>query len=65
MKADRLLIDCHAATMVEGPVPYGAIQDAAVVVADGRIAWVGPRADLLAVEAAETCLLYTSPSPRD
>ena len=37
MKADRLLIDCHAATMVEGPVPYGAIQDAAVVVADGRI----------------------------
>jgi imidazolonepropionase len=54
MKADRLLIDCHVATMVEGPVPYGAIQDAAVVVADGRIAWVGPRADLPPVEAAET-----------
>ncbi|WP_295227838.1 imidazolonepropionase [uncultured Brevundimonas sp.] len=54
MKADRLLIDCHVATMVEGPVPYGAIQDAALVVADGRIAWVGPRADLPAVEAAET-----------
>ena len=35
MKADRLLIDCHVATMAEGPVPYGAIQDAAVVVADG------------------------------
>ncbi|WP_284877611.1 imidazolonepropionase [Brevundimonas sp. MEB006b] len=54
MKADRLLIDCHVATMVEGAVPYGAIQDAAVVVADGRIAWVGPRADLPPVEAAET-----------
>lgn len=54
MKADRLLIDCHAATMVKGPVPYGAIQDAAVVVADGRIVWVGPRADLPSLDAAET-----------
>lgn len=54
MKADRLLTDCHVATMVEGPVPYGAIQDAAVVIADGRIAWVGPRADLPAVGAVET-----------
>ncbi|MFN3877482.1 MAG: imidazolonepropionase [Brevundimonas sp.] len=57
MKADRLLIDCHVATMVEGPVPYGAIQDAAVVIADGRIAWVGPRAHLPAVDAAETVQL--------
>ncbi|WP_426017247.1 imidazolonepropionase [Brevundimonas sp. DWR2-3-1b1] len=54
MKADRLLIDCHVATMVEGPVPCGAIQDAGVVVVDGRIAWVGPRADLPAVDATET-----------
>lgn len=54
MKADRLLIDCHVATMVEGTVPYGAIQDAAVVVSDGRIAWVGPRADLPSLDAAET-----------
>lgn len=58
MKADRLLIDCHVATMVEGPVPYGAIHDAAVVVADGRIAWVGPRADLPAVDATETERLH-------
>lgn len=54
MKADRLLIDCHAATMANSDVPYGAIEDAAVVIADGRIAWVGPRADLPPVQAATT-----------
>lgn len=54
MKVDRLLIDCHVATMVEKAVPYGAIQDAAVVVSDGRIVWVGPRADLPSLDAAET-----------
>lgn len=53
MKADRLLIDCHVATMVEGPAPYGAIDDAAVVIRDGRIAWVGSRAHMPAVEAVE------------
>jgi len=52
MKADRLLIDCHVATLAEGGAPYGAIEDAAVAIADGRIAWVGPRADMPAVEAA-------------
>ena len=54
MKADRLLIDCHAATMVEGTTPYGAIPDAAVVIDAGRIVWIGPRADMPHVEAAET-----------
>jgi len=54
MKADRLLIDCHVATMTEGGAAYGAIEDAAVAVAGGRIAWVGSRADLPAVEATET-----------
>jgi len=54
MKADRLLIDCHVATMAEGGAPYGAVADAAIVIRDGRIAWVGPRADLPAVDAAET-----------
>nr|WP_314526855.1 imidazolonepropionase [uncultured Brevundimonas sp.] len=53
MKADRLLIDCHVATMVEGAAPYGAITDAALVIAQGRIAWVGSRADLPAVDAAQ------------
>ena len=54
MKADRLLIDCHVATMTEGGVPYGAIEDAAVAVADGRIAWVGSRAAMPDIDAAET-----------
>lgn len=43
---DRLIIDCNVATMVDGEVPYGAIEDAAILIRDGRIAWVGPAADL-------------------
>ncbi|WP_299506739.1 imidazolonepropionase [Cypionkella sp.] len=34
-----------------GADPYGLIQDAALVLAEGRIAWVGPRADLPAEHA--------------
>ncbi|MCA3574206.1 MAG: imidazolonepropionase [Aestuariivirga sp.] len=36
-----LLTNLNAATMRDG---YGLIADAAVLIADGRIAWVGPRA---------------------
>jgi imidazolonepropionase len=39
---DLILLDCHAATMT-GAAPYGAIRDAAIGIADGRIAYVGPR----------------------
>lgn len=53
MKADRLLIECHVAAMTEGGAAYGAIEDAAVAVTGGRIAWVGPRADMPMVDAAE------------
>ena len=42
---DHLWVNLHAATMAPG-APYGAIPDAAIAVQDGRIAWVGPRADL-------------------
>lgn len=52
--ADRLITDCHIATMTEGGAPYGAIEDAAILIKDGRIAWVGPRADLPAHKAVET-----------
>ena len=41
---DILLLDCHAATMA-GSGPYGAIRDAAIGIADGRITYVGARTD--------------------
>lgn len=52
--ADRLITDCHVAAMTEGGAPYGAIDDAAILIKDGRIAWVGPRADLPVHKAVET-----------
>ncbi|MFG6519008.1 imidazolonepropionase [Sulfitobacter sp. 1A13496] len=42
---DRVLVDFTAATM-DGPQPYGLIEDAAIAIAEGQIAWVGPRGDL-------------------
>jgi imidazolonepropionase len=39
--ADLLFTNVHLATMTEG---YGELQDAALAVKDGRIAWLGPRA---------------------
>ncbi|WP_411975609.1 imidazolonepropionase [Sulfitobacter faviae] len=42
---DRVLVDLTAATM-DGPQPYGLIEDAAIAIAGGQIAWVGPRDDL-------------------
>ena len=42
----QLLIDLHAATLTGTDAPYGMIRDAAIALQDGRIAWVGPRADL-------------------
>ena len=50
------LIGLQAATMLafgQGKSdPYGLIQDAALVLSEGRIAWIGPRADLPAEHAA-------------
>jgi len=43
---DTLLIGGHAATMEPGDAAYGAVRDAAVGIADGRIAWIGAEADL-------------------
>lgn len=42
---DSLLLDCRLATMA-GNTPYGAIENAALALKDGRIAWVGPRSAL-------------------
>ncbi|WP_235561417.1 imidazolonepropionase [Brevundimonas sp. Root1279] len=54
MKADILLTDCRLATMVAGGEAYGAIEDGALLIADGQILWAGPRSELPAHEAAET-----------
>ena len=44
---DLLLTDARIATMRAGaPDPYGAIEDGALAIRDGKIAWVGPEADL-------------------
>ncbi|WP_420584813.1 imidazolonepropionase [Ruegeria sp.] len=42
---DHLFTDLRAATMT-GEGAYGMIEDAAIAVQDGRIAWVGPKAEL-------------------
>ncbi len=43
---DTLWLDARLATMVPGNVPYGAIEDGALAVEGGRLAWVGRRGDL-------------------
>lgn len=53
MPHDTIWLNCRAATMVPGGVPYGAIDDAAIVARDGRIAWIGERGELPAETGAE------------
>ena len=43
---DMLIHDVHLATMVDGDPPFGAIEDGALGIQDGRLAFVGRRADL-------------------
>jgi len=50
---DRLLTDCHIATMdPQIPGPFGAIEDGAIGIQDGRIVRVGRRIDLAGYRAA-------------
>ena len=50
---DRLLIDCHVATMApESGAPFGAIEDGAIGIQDGRIVRVGKRVELAGCQAA-------------
>lgn len=51
---DRLIIDCRIATMVGDGDPYGVVEDGAMLIREGRIAWIGSRGDLPAHRAAET-----------
>jgi imidazolonepropionase len=48
---DTLLTDLNLATMRLGGGPYGQIENAAIAIADGNIAWVGAKADLPATVA--------------
>ena len=41
-----VLIDLNAATMDSDVAPYGMIENAAIAMDDGCIAWVGPQSDL-------------------
>jgi imidazolonepropionase len=43
---DAIWINCSIATMAAGPVAYGLLNDAAIAVKNGKVAWVGLRADL-------------------
>ncbi|PIW28552.1 MAG: imidazolonepropionase [Rhodobacterales bacterium CG15_BIG_FIL_POST_REV_8_21_14_020_59_13] len=44
MRVDRTFTNARLATMA-GTSPYGALEDGAIAVRDGRIVWVGPTAD--------------------
>ena len=49
---DRLLIDCNIATMdPDVPAPFGAIEDGAIAIQDGRIIRVGRRVELAGMKA--------------
>lgn len=43
---DLLITDARIATMRDGDTPYGAVEDGALAVASGTIAWVGPADEL-------------------
>ena len=47
MKADTLINHVHLATMTEGQEsPYGAIQEGAIAITDGKISWLGDMAEM-------------------
>jgi imidazolonepropionase len=51
---DRLWVNVHLATMAPNAAERGEVRDGAIGVRDGRIAWLGPRADLPDRPAVET-----------
>jgi len=51
---DLLLTDARIATMRRGAADYGTIDDGALAIAGGVIAWLGPASGLPAGSAAET-----------
>jgi imidazolonepropionase len=51
---DLLLTDVHLATMIEGGVAYGIVEDGAIAVSGGKIAWAGPASEVPATGSRET-----------
>ena len=51
---ELLLTDARIATMRTGRGPYGILEDAALAIAEGRIAWLGPQKDLPKLQAKES-----------
>ncbi|MCK5325612.1 MAG: imidazolonepropionase [Woeseiaceae bacterium] len=51
---DLLLTDAHVATMQAGEADYGTIENGALAVAGGTIAWLGPAEQIPDSAAAET-----------
>ncbi len=51
-KIDALWVNIHLATMTESG-PYGAVEDGALALADGKIAWIGKRDELSANLASQ------------
>ena len=51
---DLLLTDTRIATMRDGGTPYGVIEDGAIAILAGCIAWLGPASDVPAGTALET-----------
>lgn len=52
MAADYLIRNARIATMVPGGLPYGLMEQAALAVRGGRVAWVGADGDVPAAHAA-------------
>jgi imidazolonepropionase len=52
VRTSAIWINADVAAMTASGPPYGLVKDGAVVVADGRIAWVGTRGDLEADSSA-------------
>jgi imidazolonepropionase len=53
MRVDRLWRNARLATMAGGAADLGIVEQGALATLDGRIAWVGRKADMPAFEAAE------------
>ncbi|MFC4655504.1 MULTISPECIES: imidazolonepropionase [Rheinheimera] len=53
---DALWINVQLATMTDNGQPYGTIADGVLAVKEGRIAWLGPKADLPATDLLSTPL---------